>query len=191
MITKKMSNFNAELNREPDKGQIAMCNFVFKPVEEKDLPVLYSWFRLPHVEQWWPTPKDQEEFFASFLKRIRPDIKKAYLVIYNGVSIGYIQSYSIDRATNTWLPPLPGTGRIVGIDQFISDPAYLHKGFGALFIKEFIKTLNAQEKDSIVIVDPEPGNVPAIRCYEKVGFEKLGIYQAPWGPALVMMYQER
>lgn len=39
-----------------------------------------------------------------------------------------------------------------------------------------------------MILDPEPDNTAAIRCYEKVGFKKRGLFQATYGPALFMYY---
>ena len=86
---------------------------------------------------------------------------------------------------------MPTQGAVVGIDQFIGNEEYLYKGFGALFIKVFIDQLVAQDPKVMVVVDPDPDNAAAIRCYEKVGFEKLGEYQASWGMALVMMYQKK
>jgi RimJ/RimL family protein N-acetyltransferase len=50
--------------------------------------------------------------------------------------------------------------------------------------------LIAKDDTLTIIVDPDPTNVAAIRCYETIGFKKLGEYQAPWGPALLMVYSE-
>ncbi|MCF7799992.1 acetyltransferase [Candidatus Babeliales bacterium] len=47
-----------------------------------------------------------------------------------------------------------------------------------------------EDKGLIVVVDPDPENKAAIRCYEKIGFKKIGEFQAPWGPALVMVYKK-
>ncbi len=165
-------------------------NFAFKPVEENDLPLLYSWFKKPHVELWWPVPEEQEDFFKSFLERIRAGVKKPYIVLLNDLPIGYLQSYSVNQATHSWLPELPGNKNVIGIDQFIGEPDYLYKGFGPLFIKQFVDDLIAKDPALTVIVDPDPTNTVAIRCYEKVGFKQLGVYQAPWGPALVMEYSK-
>lgn len=67
------------------------------------------------------------------------------------------------------------------------------KGLGPQFIKEFMQTiLFAQDQDiEAVIVDPDPKNKSAIRCYEKVGFKNLGQCKAPWGPAEVMIYYRK
>jgi len=55
-------------------------------------------------------------------------------------------------------------------------------------LEKFIKLL-AQSGNSpkAYIVDPEPANKPAIRCYEKAGFTQVGEFQTPCGPALVMI----
>ena len=164
--------------------------FTFKPVEKNDLPLLYTWFKKTHVELWWPVPDEQEDFFKSFLERIRAGVKKPYIVLLNDLPIGYIQSYSVDKTTHSWLPKLPSDGNVIGIDQFIGEPDYLYKGFGPLFIKQFVDDLIAKDPSITVVVDPDPTNSVAIRCYEKVGFKQLGVYQAPWGPALVMTHSQ-
>ncbi|MFA5075182.1 MAG: GNAT family N-acetyltransferase [Candidatus Babeliales bacterium] len=163
-------------------------NFKFKQLEEKDLPLLLKWFKEPHVDKWWPVPKEEEDFFNSFIKRIRDDIRKMYIVLCYNKPIGYIQCYKINFEKDAWLPKI--SGNVIGIDQFIGEPDFLHKGFGTLFIKEFIENLLEKENDLKIIVDPDPENKAAIRCYEKVGFEKIGEFQAPWGPALVMTYNK-
>lgn len=162
--------------------------FTFKPIEEKDLPLLYLWFKKPHVDQWWPVPTEQEDFFKSFLERIRAGIKKPYLVLCNDKPIGYIQSYTVDKTTHSWFPELPQNENMIGIDQFIGEEDYLYKGFGPRFIKAFIDNILMKEDYKTIVVDPDPTNTAAIRCYEKVGFKRLGQFQAPWGPALIMIY---
>lgn len=164
----------------------------FRLVEETDFPLLHTWFKMPHVTEWWPVPQEREAFFTHFLPRIRDGIRHPYLVFYDDKPIGYIQWYVVDPAKSSWLPPLPDN--TVGIDQFIGDPMYLYKGIGQIMIKEFMQLLMTSESTAsshspqAFIVDPDPTNRAAIRCYEKVGFKKLGEYQAPWGHALVMVY---
>ncbi len=165
-----------------------MKQFSFKPITKKDVPLLLKWFKEPHVIKWWPTPKEDEDFFAHFLKRIRSKDTFAYLVLLDNEPIGYIQYYLIDKQKNPWLPELPE--KIVGTDQFIGRPELIGKGLGPEFIKEFIESILFTKEIDAVIVDPEPKNKAAIRCYEKIGFKLLGEFQAPWGPAQVMIYQK-
>ena len=166
-------------------------NFIFKSINEKNFkslePLLLTWFKEPHIDQWWPVPKESEAFFNSFLKRIRSGTKP-YLVLCNNVAIGYIQTYNINLDKNTWLPKI--TDNSIGIDQFIGETEYLYKGIGPLFIKEFIQDIIFKKDKSVtVVIDPDPTNIAAIKCYQKVGFKELGTHQAPWGPALVMVYK--
>jgi aminoglycoside 6'-N-acetyltransferase len=173
------------------KQQTVSYNFAFKPIEKQNLlpllPLLHSWFQMPHIVQWWPVPRKDEDFFNSFLKRIRSGTKP-YLVLCNDLPIGYLQCYDVNLATNSWLPKL--AGNMIGIDQFIGEPDYLGKGIGTLFIKKFVENLIAKDGSLTIVVDPDPTNAAAIRCYEKVGFKKHGEYQAPWGPALLMVYSK-
>ena len=186
--------------------------WTFKKIAEDDLPTLLAWFKEPHVQKWWPIPT-QDEVYAHFLKRIRSKDTFGYLALLEGVPIGYIQYYYIDPSeakTGTYLPPdffsvvsspasstklseglerSERTYRIVGTDQFIGDPNYLHKGYGTQFIKAFIDYLRTVEPHiTTIIVDPEPTNLAAIHCYEKVGFKRVIEYDTPFGRALLMRY---
>lgn len=165
-------------------------HFTFKPLMHADMSLLQEWFAYPHVKKWWPIPQE-EEYFTSFLQRIKADNTMAYLVCCNTMPIGYIQYYYIDKVTKKlggWLPALPPY--TIGTDQFIGDPLYIGKGYGTQFIQQFItQFLPTHEPQAhTVIVDPDPKNHAAIRCYQKVGFYTLGVTMAPWGPALLMRY---
>ena len=170
---------------------IDMSHFTFKKLTEKDLPLLLTWFKEPHVGKWWPTP-EKDELLEKFLQRIRSKDTFGYLVFLGDVPIGYIQYYYIDRnnkKAGSWLPPLPET--TIGTDQFIGDPRYVGKGYGTLFIKQFIHELKKIEPTvTTVIVDPNPENAAAIRCYEKVGFMRVGIYDVPGDRHLLMLYDK-
>ncbi|EQC45184.1 acetyltransferase, GNAT domain protein [Bacteriovorax sp. BSW11_IV] len=56
-------------------------------------------------------------------------------------------------------------------------------------IGEFIKFLKANHSISKVITDPSPDNPRAIRCYEKVGFNRVGEIKTPNGKAILMEYE--
>lgn len=166
-----------------------MIHFTFKKIAENDLSLLLPWFKKAHVAKWWPTP-EKNELIQHFLKRIRSKNTFGYIVYLNNKPLGYIQYYYIDRTNEkdgAWLPPLPKT--TVGIDQFIGDPLSIGKGYGTLFIKEFIDYLHDIEPDiTTIILDPHPENIAAIRCYEKVGFEKIGIFTTAHDKHLLMKY---
>ncbi|HEX4069009.1 MAG TPA: GNAT family N-acetyltransferase [Candidatus Babeliales bacterium] len=63
------------------------------------------------------------------------------------------------------------------------------KGYGTLFIKQFINELTKIEPwVTTVIVDPDPENVAAIRCYEKVGFIRVSVFDVLGDKHLLMRY---
>jgi RimJ/RimL family protein N-acetyltransferase len=166
-----------------------MIHFKFKKITEKDLPILLEWFAEPHVQKWWPTP-EKDELLEKFLQRIRSKDTFGYIIFLDNVPIGYIQYYYIDRSNKkagSWLPSLPET--TIGTDQFIGDLKYIGKGYGTLFMKQFIDELQKIEPlITTIIVDPNPENAAAIRCYEKVGFVSVGIYEVPGDKHLLMRY---
>jgi len=164
--------------------------FTFKKITQEDVPLLQTWFKEPHVQQWWPIPTEHE-VLEHFLKRIRSKDTFGYIVKLDENPIAYIQYYYIDRTqekAGSWLPTdLPMT--TVGTDQFIGDPHYLGKGYGTLFIKEFIKYLtNIEPTITTIILDPDPANIAAIKCYEKVGFKKVGEFTTAHGSHVLMRY---
>ncbi len=165
--------------------------FTFKSLAPQDLPTLLSWFKEAHVAQWWPTP-EADEFFEFFLQRIRSKDTFAFIVHLNGQPFGYIQYYRIDRTVEkagSWLPQDIPEATTVGIDQFIGNKDMIGKGYGTQFIKEFITYLHSHIPElTTVIVDPEPDNTAAIKCYEKVGFIKVGTFETNHGHALLMRY---
>jgi RimJ/RimL family protein N-acetyltransferase len=170
-------------------GMNATNQFTFKKISEDDIPQLLTWFQQPHVIKWWPVP-EKNELIEKFLRRIRSKDTFGYVVFLDKKPIGYIQYYYLDYSQDKagkWLPELPYS--TVGTDQFIGEPDYIGKGYGTLFIKAFIEYLKTIEPDlNTIIVDPEPGNIAAIRCYEKVGFERVGIFETPYGTSLLMWY---
>jgi RimJ/RimL family protein N-acetyltransferase len=172
------------------KQQSITPHFFFKKLTQDDWPLLLKWFKEPHVEQWWPTP-EENELMEYFLEKIRCKNTFGFVVFLDEKPIGYIQYYYIDRSkieSGSLLPALPDE-TTVGIDQFIGDLNYLHKGYGTLFIKQFIVELPTVEpKMTTVILDTNPENLAAIRCYEKVGFLPVCTYENPWGTSLVMRY---
>jgi RimJ/RimL family protein N-acetyltransferase len=165
--------------------------FIFTSFSRADIPLMLSWLAQLHIKKWWPMPESDEDVM-DYIARSRTDVA-AYIVFFDAKPIGFIQTYTPAGFINEhgeimhWLPALPA--HTIGLDQFIGDPHYVGKGYGTLLIKAFIEyhcSLNLQT--SLIIVDPDPENIPAIRCYEKVGFIAMGEYAAPFGPVLLMSY---
>jgi len=102
-----------------------------------------------------------------------------------GVPIGYIQSYVAAEAGDGWWPDEHDPG-VRGIDQFLADGDRLDQGLGSQMVRQFAQFLFKDPTVTKIQTDPKPGNQRAIRCYEKAGFQRIGVVATPDGPALLM-----
>lgn len=141
----------------------------FQQVSEKHVLKLFAWlnsYRLKGIyDDGFSSHEQLEKKYLSADSTI-----KRYVVCYQGTPFGYIQAYEV----------LPGHqyekyrkefGSTVGIDLFIGESAFLHRGYGFLMFKEFIPFLG--RNISRVLVDPLIGN-PAIGLFEKYGLIEMG-----------------
>jgi RimJ/RimL family protein N-acetyltransferase len=157
--------------------------FRFEPLAEADRPLLLEWLRRPHVSEWWEGPYDAERVRAEFPD---PDVKVAqYLAHQGGRRVGFIQSYVVAGAGGGWWEGERDPGAR-GIDQFLADSADLGKGLGTRMIAAFVARLFEDPAVTKIQTDPDPENARAVRCYEKVGFERVGLVETPDGHALLM-----
>ncbi len=159
----------------------------FRPLGMADLPLLHEWLVRPHVAQWWsPTPS-----FAEVEQEFEPLISgqsttRPYLVLGDGVPIGYIQSYVAKDSGDGWWPDEQDPG-VRGIDQFLAQAEQLGRGIGTAMVRAFVERLFADAEVIRIQTDPSPRNPRAIRCYEKAGFHALSEIDTPDGRALLMV----
>jgi RimJ/RimL family protein N-acetyltransferase len=138
----------------------------FRSVVESDFPLLFEWLQLPHIKEWWDDRDDTLEKVRAHYSR-DPEETKRFILLYSDSETeppspsGYFQYY---------IQP----DEVIGIDQFLADPAVLNRGIGTETISAFADLIKKLHAPTAIIVDPEPENKRAIRCYEKVGFQ----YQA-------------
>lgn len=152
-----------------------MKNFEFKKLSHDDIPLLHSWMKRPHLQEFWPekTLHDYESFKEKYEGAIDSKEVAPYLVMLQGKPIGYIQAYPVDNKT-------------YGIDQFIAVPEFINKGLGSMFVKEFSDELLINKKATRIITDPSVLNLRAQKAYEKAGFKKLEVVQGADGEVLMM-----
>src|SRR5215211_888666 len=124
-----------------------------------DAPMLHTILRAPGVAQWWPnvTREECEEIAA------RDDVE-AFVVELGGETIGLIQ-YSEERDPDY---------EHAGIDIAIHD-AWQGRGLGTDAVRTLARHLLHERRFHRVTIDPAAANDRAIRCYEKVGFRRVGI----------------
>lgn len=166
---------------------VKRSRFEFRPLAESDLPLLAEWLSRPHLQEWWREGEiTLDGVREKYLPRIAGDDDAVPFIVHqDGVPIGYIQ-YCRAWIHPEWWPDDPGKG-VYGIDQFIADEDRLNRGIGTGFIEQFVRFLMEDPAVVEVRVDPRPDNGRAIRCYEKVGFARVGDMVTPHGPATLMV----
>ncbi len=158
--------------------------FSLKPLQEKNIPLLYSWTQQAHVAEWWRDKVDLASFTVKYQAKISHPYKHPFIIEYNNKAIGYIETYQADKIGNGWWLDQPaGTW---GIDIFIGELEYIGKGFGSRLLKQIVRKLFQDQSIKKIIIDPAPDNLRAIRCYEKVGFKRVGITPTPYGQEMLM-----
>ncbi|MFH1831676.1 MAG: GNAT family N-acetyltransferase, partial [bacterium] len=149
-------------------------NIVFKPLEEKDLPLFFEWVKKPHVAPWW-----YSDMYEKFVEKNKPEklisnYVYPFIIYINNKPIGYIHYYIAVKAENGWwMESLGQPVETVGMEIFIGQTEYVGKGIGTIVVKKFVEKIFKETNAPKIIVDPELKNMAAVRCYEKAGFEQL------------------
>ena len=98
---------------------------------------------------------------------------KRFLILVDGVAIGQIQMYRIDDYPE-YKKVIDVNESAAGVDLFIGEKEYLHKGFGSVIIKHFLNDyVFTKFKVGSCIMGPNPNNIAAIKAYQKVGLVHL------------------
>jgi aminoglycoside 6'-N-acetyltransferase len=155
-------------------------SYDFRPVTEKDLPMIAKWLREPHVAEWWDDP-DKE--IAEIREHMDSVSVEPLIVELDGSPIAYLQSYDPHMEDDHPYADQPfGT---LGIDLTIGPPELVGIGHGSAILRRFVEEL-FEEGAPRVIVDPHPDNGRAIRAYEKAGFRPIGRRHSQYGDVVLM-----
>jgi aminoglycoside 6'-N-acetyltransferase-1b len=165
---------------------MAKPQFHFRPLAEDNLPLLFEWLNRPHVVEWWDGPLSFTAVREKYLPRIGSISVSPKLAFLKGAPVGFIQSYVAVEQSDGWWPDERDPG-VIGIDQFLADADNLGKGLGTEMVSQFVRLLFRNPAVTSIQTDPAPGNLRAIRCYEKAGFRRLGVVETPNGPELLMV----
>lgn len=140
---------------------------------------MHKWLNCDYVIEWYGkkkwTLKDIEEKYTPYINNEMPT--QGYIILHSKIPIGYIQTYKIHD--------YPDYAKFVdidenasGLDLFIGEYDYIHKGLGKYIIGKFLKEIIFILSDSVsCILGPEPNNKVAIRTYETVGFKYVKTIQ--------------
>ena len=150
-----------EITNPKATEMIEIVRISFQALTTADFPLLLTWLAKPHVKEWWDDGDDTLEKVAQHYGE-ESGIER-FLICYQAdggvpaLPIGYIQSYVVEDGG-------------VGIDLFLGEERFLNRGLGTQALQAFIQQVIEQSAPSYFVIDPDPKNTRAIRCYEKVGF---------------------
>ncbi len=144
----------------------------FQKLQMVDLPLMYQWLNTDFVMQWYGRePITLEQVNKEYGDYIEGrDVPQPYLIRYDTLPIGYIQTYKISDDPD-WAKALEPTEEAAGIDLFIGHADYIHRGLGSFVLKRFMQEIIfSQPEIESCLIDPDTENKVAIRAYEKAGF---------------------
>lgn len=131
-----------------------------RPLEAADVPGLAAIAAEPEVAHWWLGLSEED------LRDLAgPDEDSlVFAVEHDGELIGLAQS--AEEADPDY--------RHAGIDIFLGT-AWHGKGLGADTVRTLARYLLADRGHHRLTIDPAAANERAIRCYESVGFRRVGV----------------
>lgn len=142
---------------------------VLRPLQESDVDRIVELGAHPDVEPWWPglTPEHVLE-----KARGEDDGAVVFAIVVADEVGGMIQYFEEDDPDY----------RHASIDLFLGAP-YQDGGLGTDTVRTMARHLIVDRGHHRLTIDPAAENARAIRCYEKVGFRRVGILREYWrGP---------
>lgn len=135
---------------------------VLRAIGAGDAPALRRIRATPEVATWWHETEDDWPLSEE------PATTRLTIVIAGQVA-GMIQ-FSEEQDPEY---------RHAGIDVFL-DPSHHGQGLGTEALATLARHLIEQLGHHRLTIDPAAENAVAIRCYEKVGFRRVGVMRAYW-----------
>jgi aminoglycoside 6'-N-acetyltransferase len=139
---------------------------VLRSVEEHDVDPFTAMLAEPSVARWWG------DFDAA---RVRSEIVErqddvvVFAVLVDDEVVGMIQYHEEDDPEY----------RHAGIDISLATDAQ-DKGLGTDAVRTLARHLIDDLGHHRLVIDPAADNLRAIACYEKVGFQPVGILRRYW-----------
>jgi RimJ/RimL family protein N-acetyltransferase len=157
----------------------------FRRLRASDLELMHRWLNAPHVRRWWYA---EGTSYAEIEEHYLPategrEATKPFLILHRDEPIGYVQSYRISAEDDETYASLVDVEDSAGVDLFIGEPQYLHRGLGLHLIRRFLsEQVFSDPRIAVCVIGPEPKNFAAIRANEKAGFRFFKTIQVPGEP---------
>ena len=141
-------------------------HILLRPVNEDDLPRLLAILREPDVARHWSQPDDEfdQRELLSGDNVDAAESSTTFVITIRNETIGWIAGWE----------KLHRDYRHAGIDLFLSTE-HQGKGYGTEAIRLVCRFLFDERGHHRITIDPAADNVRAIRAYQKVGFQRVGV----------------
>ncbi len=147
------------MNSANDTVHIAGDQVVVRSVADSDLPALERVMACPGVRAWW---WDFE--IGRFAAELRDPDLVALVVELDGDVVGYLQ-FSEEESP---------AYHFASIDLSLHDD-FQGRGLGRDAVRTIARYLFDVRGHHRLTIDPARSNERAIRCYESVGFQRVGV----------------
>ncbi len=139
---------------------------VLRPLAEADVDRIVELGADPEVARWWRGLTREH-----VLEKARGEDEGVvvFAILVDGEVAGMIQHWE----------ELDEEFRHAGIDLFLGAP-YQARGLGTDAVRTMARHLIQDRGHHRLTIDPAAHNERAIRCYEKVGFKRVGIMREYW-----------
>lgn len=146
--------------------------FSFRPLEERDVELLYDWMHQKHIAPFWKLDLPMEELRSWVRKSVHTEHKDGYIGTYNGKPVCYLIAYSIEKdAIKDYYDYQTGD---LGMHLLIGPRALLNKEDGLSLVRAMIHFLFDRYGAKRIIGEPDRRNRIVIPILKQVGGESLG-----------------
>jgi len=162
---------------QPRNESPAEDRMSFRPLERADFPLILRWLNTPAVQEWWDDrPTSIDELEGKHVPRIDGSERVyGYIAEYAGEPFGFLQWYRLRDEPEHVAVGLVDPGA-AAIDLYIGVERFLHRGYGPVMIRAFIRAIVFAQPDvTACAIDPVVGNTTAIAAYRKVGFRDIAV----------------
>jgi aminoglycoside 6'-N-acetyltransferase len=142
---------------------------VLRPLAEADVERIVELGADPEVARWWPGLTREEVLPKA---RGEDDDVTVFAIVVDGEVAGMIQHHEESDPEY----------RHAGMDLFLGS-AFQDRGLGTDAVRTLARHLVRDLGHHRLTIDPAADNVRAIRCYEKVGFRRVGVMREYWRDA--------
>lgn len=176
--------------------QIEYQNIILRDMKESDIEDYVRWWTVEKEWSDWDAPWEKidtseeaerkfwREKYEAGKNRSDDKLRGKFEIEHDGVHIGWVSSYLIDKDCNYMDKPIEGEPRYFAVGIDICVPEIRGKGIGADALTAYTNYY-FDNGISEIFTQTWSGNIRMIRCAEKIGFTEyrrdIGIRQVHGG----------